>query len=52
MLLRHVDKGDRASAIESAVDTVLERGDVRTPDLGGGSTTHEVAEAIAAEVTV
>ena len=52
MLLRHLGGGDRASAIESAVDTVLERGDVRTPDLGGRSTTREVAEAIAAEVTV
>jgi isocitrate dehydrogenase (NAD+) len=50
MLLRHVGDGNRASAIESAVDRVLERGDVRTPDLGGRSTTREVAEAIAAEV--
>jgi isocitrate/isopropylmalate dehydrogenase len=50
MLLRHVGEGDRASAIESAVDTVLERGEIRTPDLGGGSTTREVVEAIAAEV--
>jgi isocitrate dehydrogenase (NAD+) len=50
MLLRHVGDGNRASAIESAVDGVLERGDVRTPDLGGRSTTREVAEAIAAEV--
>jgi isocitrate dehydrogenase (NAD+) len=52
MLLRHVGDGDRASAIESAVDTVLERGEIRTPDLGGGSTTREVAGAIAAEVSV
>ena len=52
MLLRHVGEGDRASAIESAVDTVLERGEIRTPDLGGRSTTREVAEAIAAEATV
>jgi isocitrate dehydrogenase (NAD+) len=50
MLLRHLGGGHPASAIESAVDTVLERGDVRTPDLGGRSTTREVAEAIAAEV--
>ena len=50
MLLRHVGEGDRASAIESAVDAVLQDGDVRTPDLGGRSTTAEVAEAIAAEV--
>jgi isocitrate dehydrogenase (NAD+) len=51
MLLRHVGEGDRASAIESAVDAVLERGEIRTPDLGGGSTTREVAEAIAAEAS-
>jgi isocitrate dehydrogenase (NAD+) len=50
LLLRHLGEGHPASAIESAVDTVLERGDVRTPDLGGRSTTREVAEAIAAEV--
>ena len=49
MLLRHVGASDLASAIESAVDTVLERGEIRTPDLGGRSTTREVAEAIAAE---
>ena len=52
MLLRHVGEGDRASAIESAVDTVLERGEIRTPDLGGRSTTREVAETIAAEIAV
>ena len=52
MLLRHVGEGDRASSIESAVDTVLENGEIRTPDLGGGSTTREVAEAIAAEIAV
>jgi isocitrate dehydrogenase (NAD+) len=51
MLLRHVGEGGRASAIESAVDTVLERGEIRTADLGGGSTTREVSEAIAAEVS-
>src|SRR5919108_652235 len=50
MLLRHVGDGDRASAIESAVDTVLERGDVRTPDLGGGSTTGEVAGGVVADL--
>jgi isocitrate/isopropylmalate dehydrogenase len=30
------------------VDAVLGAGAVRTPDLGGSSTTREVAEAIAA----
>jgi isocitrate dehydrogenase (NAD+) len=50
LLLRHLGEGQRASAIETAVDTVLGRGEVRTPDLGGRSTTREVADAIAAEV--
>ena len=41
-------KAPRPSETEaaSAVDRVLERGDVRTPDLGGTSSTDEVAAAI------
>ena len=36
MMLRHgLDRADEASAIEAAVDSVLERG-LRTPDLAGG----------------
>jgi len=35
---------------DRAVDEVLGRGEVRTADLGGGSTTHEMAEALADEV--
>jgi len=50
MLLRHLGEGDRATAVETAVDIVLERGEVRTPDLGGSSSTDEVAEAIEREV--
>jgi len=48
MMLRHLGEKNGASAVESAVDTILDRGDVRTPDLGGSSSTMEVAEAIAA----
>jgi isocitrate/isopropylmalate dehydrogenase len=50
MLLRHLGEGDRATAVETSVDIVLERGEVRTPDLGGSSSTDEVAEAIEREV--
>jgi isocitrate dehydrogenase (NAD+) len=46
MLLRHVGEPDAAARVESAVDAVLAQGEVRTPDLGGRSTTEELAEAI------
>jgi isocitrate dehydrogenase (NAD+) len=51
MLLRHLGERDRAAAIESAVGAVLERSDVRTPDLGGSATTDQVADAIASSAT-
>jgi isocitrate/isopropylmalate dehydrogenase len=46
MLLRHLHEAGAATALERAVDRVLERGDARTPDLGGTSSTEEVAAAI------
>jgi isocitrate dehydrogenase (NAD+) len=46
MLLRHLHEAAAATAVERAVDRVLERGDTRTPDLGGTSSTEEVAAAI------
>ena len=46
MLLRHLHEAVAATAVERAVDRVLERGDARTPDLGGTSSTEEVAAAI------
>jgi isocitrate dehydrogenase (NAD+) len=48
MMLRHLGEASISTAIEAAVDEVLERGEVRTPDLGGDSTTMQVAEAVAA----
>jgi isocitrate dehydrogenase (NAD+) len=47
MLLRHLGEPDRATAVEAAVDRVLAEGEVRTADLGGSSTTDEVAAAVA-----
>ena len=48
MMLRHLGELDGAAAVERAVDAVLEAGDVRTPDLGGSSSTMDVAGEIAA----
>ncbi|KAL7006476.1 homoisocitrate dehydrogenase [Cystobasidiomycetes sp. EMM_F5] len=39
-----------ADRIYSAVDAVLEEGKIRTPDLGGKSSTDEVADAICAKL--
>jgi isocitrate dehydrogenase (NAD+) len=47
MLLRHLGELGAADNVERAVDDVLHEGRVRTPDLGGSSSTMEVAEAIA-----
>jgi isocitrate dehydrogenase (NAD+) len=51
MLLRHLGEHDAATAVERAVDDVLEEGAVRTADLGGTSTTREVADAVVAALT-
>jgi len=47
MLLRHLHEDAAATAVEAAVDAVLAGGQVRTPDLGGTSSTDEVAAAVA-----
>jgi isocitrate dehydrogenase (NAD+) len=47
MMLRQLGELDAATAVERAVDGVLDAGHVRTPDLGGSSSTMEVAQAIA-----
>ncbi len=51
MLLRHLNRIEAAENVEWAVDEVLRRGEVRTPDLGGDSPTMRVAEEIALAVT-
>jgi isocitrate dehydrogenase (NAD+) len=47
MLLRHLGEPGAAGAVASAVDRVLEAGESRTRDLGGSSSTDEVAAAVA-----
>ena len=48
MMLRHLGELPAAVAVETAVDAVLRDGTVRTADLGGSSSTGEIAEAIVA----
>jgi tartrate dehydrogenase/decarboxylase/D-malate dehydrogenase len=46
MMLEHLQMDAAAREVESAVAAVLEDGKVRTPDLGGKSSTEEVAAAV------
>jgi isocitrate dehydrogenase (NAD+) len=48
MMLRHLAEPEAAERVERAVDQVLGDGRIRTADLGGTSSTSEVAGAIAA----
>ena len=50
MMLRHIGEHDAAGAVEWAVARVLEEGAVRTPDLGGASSTDDVAAAVIAHL--
>ena len=47
MMLDHLGHPDAAKAVEQAIITVLERSDLRTPDMGGKATTIELGQAIA-----
>jgi tartrate dehydrogenase/decarboxylase/D-malate dehydrogenase len=46
MMLDHLEMGEAARAVESAVAAVLAEGKVRTADLGGTSSTEEVTDAV------
>ena len=50
MMLRHMGRDDIADRIKDAAFTVLKKGAVRTPDLGGNATTTQFADAIIAEL--
>jgi isocitrate dehydrogenase (NAD+) len=47
LMLRHLNERTAAERVEQAVDAVLGAGIVRTPDLGGTSSTQAVGRAIA-----
>jgi tartrate dehydrogenase/decarboxylase/D-malate dehydrogenase len=46
MMLDHLEMAEAARAVEAAVAAVLAEGKVRTPDLGGKSSTEEVTTAV------
>jgi tartrate dehydrogenase/decarboxylase/D-malate dehydrogenase len=46
MMLEHIEVVEGAREVEAAVAAVLAEGKVRTPDLGGRSTTQQVTDAI------
>ena len=50
MMLTHLGHSQAAASIESAIETFLDSGAMRTPDMGGKATTSQVGEAIAAMV--
>ncbi len=50
MMLHHLGELKAARAVEKALEAVLARSAVRTPDLGGNASTREVGEAIAQEI--
>jgi len=50
MMLRHLGASEAADAVESAIAQVLAKSQVRTPDIGGNSTTQDMGSGIAARV--
>jgi tartrate dehydrogenase/decarboxylase/D-malate dehydrogenase len=46
MMLEHLEMASAAREVETAVAAVLSEGQVRTPDLGGRSSTEEVTDAV------
>jgi tartrate dehydrogenase/decarboxylase/D-malate dehydrogenase len=47
MMLDHLGEKAASSAIMTAVEEVLAKTEVRTPDLGGTATTSEVGQEVA-----
>ena len=48
MMLEHLGEREAAGLVLEAMERVVAQGQVRTPDLGGASTTEEVAAAVIA----
>lgn len=51
LMLRHLGEDEAASRIVQAIFRVLEAKKIRTPDLGGSSSTQEYADAVIAELS-
>jgi tartrate dehydrogenase/decarboxylase / D-malate dehydrogenase len=52
MMLQHLGEPKAARAIEAAIEAVLARSDLHTPDLGGKAGTRDVGDAVAHEIAV
>lgn len=50
MLLDHLGREELGSALLDSIESVLDRGEVRTPDLGGTANTEEFGDAIVREL--
>jgi isocitrate dehydrogenase (NAD+) len=50
LMLRHLGENEAADRVLKAIFAVLKRGEVRTPDLGGKSSTKEYADALVREL--
>lgn len=50
MMLEYLGQKEAGKKIESAVERVIEKGKVLTPDMGGKSTTNEISQAIIDEM--
>ena len=46
MMLDHLGHPKAATAMKTAIESVLENTSVRTPDMGGNATTQELGKAI------
>jgi tartrate dehydrogenase/decarboxylase / D-malate dehydrogenase len=51
MMLRHFGANEAADSVEHAIAATLAQAKVRTPDIGGSSSTQELGEAIARQVS-
>jgi isocitrate/isopropylmalate dehydrogenase len=51
MMLRHLGVTEAADAVENAIAVILAKSSVRTPDIGGSSSTRELGESIAKQVS-
>jgi tartrate dehydrogenase/decarboxylase/D-malate dehydrogenase len=47
MMLEHLGRPEAARVVEEAVEKVLAKGNLRTPDLGGKASTRDLGEAVA-----
>lgn len=50
MMLQHMGEASAAKALNAAIYKAMTKGDVKTPDLGGSSTTDDMARAVIAQL--